>query len=105
MADLATTIAATLAQYGQPCTIRFPAIGLGSTGTPATSLTSNIRIGKKTVFDQSGQLVSVTIGTLPDVGRSLERAQIIVGTRTYNVVGSVETTYQGATLLQKVTLA
>ncbi|KQN09076.1 hypothetical protein [Sphingomonas sp. Leaf28] len=104
MADFGATVTKQIERYGQPCTITYPAIGIGSTAQPASTAKTSVLLKQKSVFTGGATPAFVTIATFGPTKRSLSGAKITVGGKTYNVVGVVERIADGKTFIQRVTL-
>src|SRR3569623_420474 len=104
MSNYGDTVTRQLKRYGKPCTIHWPALGMGSTARAATSLSSYIRISQRSVYNAAGTSSFVTLGMLPATASALQGASITVGAKTYKVTGYVESVADGETYMQKVTL-
>lgn len=101
MAGYGDTVSKQIARYGEPCTIIYPAVGLGSTQQPATTVKTSIRITER----KNAAGTFETIGTLGPTKRSLEGAQIATRKKTYNVAAVTERIVEGMTFLQRVRLS
>jgi hypothetical protein len=104
MADFGATVAKQIERFGQPCTITFPAIGIGSTAQPGATMKTSVLLKQKSVFTGGAAPAFVTIATFGPTKRSLSGAKISVGGKTHNVVGVVERIADGKTFIQRVTL-